>query len=101
MYGVKDMTNDEFQNLVLEELKNIKATMATKDDLEEAISKLPTSEKLCQAVGEQQKDIKAMLEIIDKKVSTIQDTQIVQDEAINILALNNCKPQMKYQPKKK
>jgi hypothetical protein len=60
------MTNEEFQELVLEELKNIKASIVTKDDLADAIAKLPTREEFHQGIAEQQKDIMAMLTISTK-----------------------------------
>jgi hypothetical protein len=81
------MPDQEFQKLVLDKLKNIEANMVTKDELAAAIAKLPTREELHHAIAEQQKDIMAMLEIMDKKLNTIQETQVVQGESVNILAM--------------
>lgn len=71
------MTNEEFQKLVLDKLGSLEADIA----------KLPTREELNQVVAGQQKDVMAMLQIMDKKLSIIQDTQTTQGESINILAL--------------
>jgi hypothetical protein len=62
------MTNEEFQELVLEALKNIKASIVTKDELADAIAKLPTREEFHQVSAEQQKDVMAMLTIISTKL---------------------------------
>jgi hypothetical protein len=62
------MTNEEFQELVLEELKNIKASIVTKGELTDATAKLPTREEFHQVIAEQQKDVMAMLTIISTKL---------------------------------
>lgn len=89
-----DMINEEFQKLVLEKLVGLEKrydalekNMVTKSDLAEAVQKLPTRDELHQVIAEQQKDVTAMLEIMDKKLTAIMETQIVQGESINILAL--------------
>ncbi|VBB09336.1 Hypothetical protein LUCI_4626 [Lucifera butyrica] len=73
-------TKDDIANMAT---KDDIANMATKDD----IANLPTREELHKVIAEQQKDIVAMLQIMDKKLTTIQETQVIQGESINILAM--------------
>ncbi|MDU4959245.1 MAG: hypothetical protein E6X17_01075 [Sporomusaceae bacterium] len=84
------MTNEEFQQLMLEEIRSIRKDMATKEE----IAKLATKEEIAKLDAKveqygqiQQDDVKGLLELMDKKLDQLSANQITQGESINILAL--------------
>lgn len=73
------MTNEEFQKAVLEQFEKIDQRFSR---LEAKVDNLPTREELHAAIKEQQKDVMALLQLMDSKLTDLQDTQIVIQETI-------------------
>jgi hypothetical protein len=114
MCEVNNMTDPEFQKIVLDEFKLIKERLGELDVIKERLGELDvikerlgeldvikerlgeldfikanmvTKDDLNKVITEQQKDLVAILQLMDKKLTTIQETQVVQGESINILAM--------------
>ena len=82
------MTNEEFQQLMLEELRSIRKDMATKEDISKLDTKIDILDGKVEQYGQiQQDDVKGLLEVMDKKLDQVNTNQITQGESINILAL--------------
>ncbi len=80
------MTSEEFQKAVLEEFN------ALKSDINAIKSTMATKEDVHKIVAEQQKDVIAMLQLLDKKLSDIQEdmksiTEIVGEHEVKIRTL--------------
>lgn len=78
------MTDRELLELLIQKVEKIEsnmATMASKDDI------ASLNDKIDKLASSGQQDVMAMLQVMDKKLTTIQETQVVQGESINILAM--------------
>ncbi len=97
------MTNEEFQKQVMEKLESLETRMSGIENglggiegrmtgIESKVAELPTRQELHAVVAEQQKDVIAMLQLLDKKLSDIQEdmksiTEIVGEHEVKIRTL--------------